>query len=120
MGGSAEGLSGALAAVVRLRIAAGLLTIAMLVRRTVISQGHLSNWLHGRRSLSPKLCDSVLVALRLSAADVLSGNVPAPERRLCPVVVMPLEGDPRRVPAAAVHVTPAWRRVSGLQRVVGV
>jgi transcriptional regulator with XRE-family HTH domain len=109
-------VSAALAMVVRRRVAARVLTAASLVRRSGISQGHVSNWLNGRRELSPAMCDTVLGLLRLSAEQVLNGHVAMPAGS---VVEIWRAGDPRRVPAAAIQATPAWRRQSRLRLVGG-
>jgi DNA-binding transcriptional regulator YdaS (Cro superfamily) len=117
MAPSFAGLSAALRTVALARIRARVLTGRMLGRRCLISQPHVSNWLAGRRKLSPAACDAVLAAMRLSAAAVLAGEVPAPVPYRAAVVVMPGPGDPRRVPAVAAHVCPPWRRRAGLQAV---
>lgn len=96
----AAGLSAALRTVALGRIGEGMLTGRMLCRRCLISQSHVSNWLTGRRELSPANCDMVLSALRLSAAAVFAGELP-PAPAVAPRVVlveMPAPWDDRRRP----------------------
>jgi hypothetical protein len=111
-----SGLSRAIAVIVLRRVAAGRLSRAALCRRTLMSQSHCCNWLAGKKVLSPKLCDSVLVALRLTLGQALAGD-PDDAPRRCEVVEIPGAADPRRGPAMAMRV-PAWRRVAGCERLI--
>jgi transcriptional regulator with XRE-family HTH domain len=58
------------------RIQRGSLSVSLLARQTGFGQGHLSNFLHGRRQLSLDAMDRILAAQHLAASDLL----PAVER----------------------------------------
>jgi hypothetical protein len=53
------------------RIQRGTLSASLLARQTGFGQPHVSNFLHGRKQLSLSGVDRVLLAQRLSAADLL-------------------------------------------------
>jgi transcriptional regulator with XRE-family HTH domain len=57
------------------RIERGAVSVSLLARQTGLGQGHVSNFLHGRRGLSLGTLDKMLAAQRLTVADLL------PERR---------------------------------------
>jgi len=53
------------------RIQRGTLSVSLLSRQSGYGQPHLSNFLRGRRQLSPAAMDRILAAQRLSVADLL-------------------------------------------------
>jgi transcriptional regulator with XRE-family HTH domain len=53
------------------RIERGTVSVSLLARQTGLGQGHVSNFLHGRRGLSLATLDKMLAAQRLTAADLL-------------------------------------------------
>ena len=53
------------------RIERGTLSVSLLSRQTRLGQGHISNFLHGRRQLSMASLDKILAAQRLTIADLL-------------------------------------------------
>lgn len=53
------------------RIERGTVSVSLLARQTGLGQGHISNFLHGRRGLSLATLDNLLAAQRLTAADLL-------------------------------------------------
>jgi transcriptional regulator with XRE-family HTH domain len=53
------------------RIERGTLSVSLLARQTGLGQGHISNFLHGRRQLSLTTLDKVLAAQRLKVEDLL-------------------------------------------------
>lgn len=56
------------------RIDQGSLSSSLLARQTGLAQGHISNFLHRRRRLSPSALDRVLLAQALSVEDLLPAN----------------------------------------------
>jgi len=58
-------------AAARERVSSGLLSERSLARRAGISQPHIHNVLHGRKTLTPEVADRILLVLRLSALDLL-------------------------------------------------
>ena len=53
------------------RIKRGTLSVSLLARQTGMTQAHLSNFLHGQRSMSIDALDKVLNATRLEVDDLL-------------------------------------------------
>jgi transcriptional regulator with XRE-family HTH domain len=53
------------------RIERGTVSVSLLARQTGLVQGHISNFLHGRRGLSLATLDKLLAAQRLTVADLL-------------------------------------------------
>jgi len=53
------------------RIERGTASVSLLARQTGLGQGHVSNFLHGRRGLSLATLDKLLAAQRLTAADLM-------------------------------------------------
>jgi transcriptional regulator with XRE-family HTH domain len=53
------------------RIERGTLSVSLLARQTKLGQGHISNFLHGRRQVSMQSLDKILAAQRLTVADLL-------------------------------------------------
>jgi len=53
------------------RIERGTASVSLLARQTGLGQGHVSNFLHGRRGLSLATLDKMLAAQRLTAGDLL-------------------------------------------------
>lgn len=53
------------------RIERGTLSVSLLARQTGFGQPHLSNFLRSRRKLSLEAMDTILMAQRLTAADIL-------------------------------------------------
>ena len=68
------------------RIERGTVSVSLLARQTGLGQPHLSNFLHGRRSLSFAALDKILAAQHLTVADLV------PERRVTRDVVFPEKG----------------------------
>lgn len=54
------------------RIQRGSLSVSLLARQTGLAQGHVSNFLHGKRKLSLATIDRLLQAQHLAAADLIS------------------------------------------------
>jgi transcriptional regulator with XRE-family HTH domain len=53
------------------RIERGTLSVSLLARLTKLGQGHISNFLHGRRQVSMGTLDRILAAQRLTVTDLL-------------------------------------------------
>jgi hypothetical protein len=53
------------------RIERGTLSVSLLARQTELGQGHISNFLHGRRQLSLRTLDKIMKAQHLSVAELL-------------------------------------------------
>lgn len=53
------------------KIRRGTLSISLLTRQTHLSQSHISNFLHGKRGLSPKAVDQILLSQKIEAEDLL-------------------------------------------------
>jgi transcriptional regulator with XRE-family HTH domain len=53
------------------RITRGTLSVSLLARQTGMTQAHLSNFLHGQRSMSIDALDKVLSAIRMEVDDLL-------------------------------------------------
>src|SRR5579863_5736139 len=73
------------------RIRRGSLSVSLLTRQTRLTQSHISNFLHGKRGLSPKAIDLILAAQKLEAEDLLPnssrrGQLPDFELTSIPVV----------------------------------
>ena len=56
------------------RIRRGSLSVSLLTRQTRLTQSHLSNFLHGKRGLSPKAIDRILASQKIEAEDLLPGS----------------------------------------------
>lgn len=56
------------------RIERGTVSVSLLARQTGLVQGHVSNFLHGRRGLSVGTLDKLLAAQRLTADDLMPGR----------------------------------------------
>jgi len=56
---------------VQRRIERGTLSVSLLARQTGLGQGHVSNFLHGRRGVSAGTLDRILEALQLGVEDLL-------------------------------------------------
>ena len=55
----------------------GTLSVSLLARKTGLAQGHLSNFLNGRRHLSTESLDKLLAAANLEIADLLRPRGPS-------------------------------------------
>jgi hypothetical protein len=53
------------------RVQRGSLSVTLLARQTGLAQGHLSNFLHGKRNLSLDAMDRVLQSQHMAASDLL-------------------------------------------------
>ena len=53
------------------RIDRGTVSVSLLARQTGLGQGHVSNFLHGRRGLSLATLDKLLAAQRMSTEDLM-------------------------------------------------
>jgi hypothetical protein len=92
------------------RIERGTLSVSLLARQTGFGQPHLSNFLRGRRQLSLGAMDRILVAQRLSAADLLPvlvvrESVPAEESGAVPLVTHAAALIERIIRPTAVQLT---------------
>jgi hypothetical protein len=104
MGPGASDISPLLAALVRLRVAAGALTESALAALVGSSQCHISAWLGGHKRLGVRLCDAVMGELGLSVLEVLA-SVPAP------LAVAPARGVLLVMPSPAARARRhPWRR----------
>jgi transcriptional regulator with XRE-family HTH domain len=76
------------------RIERGTVSVSLLSRQTGLGQPHLSNFLHGRRSLSLRSLDRILGAQHLAVADLLparrGATDPLKEEEVGEVVRIPL------------------------------
>lgn len=62
------------------RIHRGSLSVSLLARQTGLTQSHISNFLHGKRGLSPQAIDRILTSQYIEAEDLL----PRSRRRTLP------------------------------------
>jgi transcriptional regulator with XRE-family HTH domain len=53
------------------RIERGTLSVSLLARQTGMTQAHISNFLHGHRSMSMEALDKVLAAIRMQVEDLM-------------------------------------------------
>jgi hypothetical protein len=52
------------------RIRRGSLSVSLLTRQTRLAQSHISNFLYGKRGLSPNAMDRILASQKLEAEDL--------------------------------------------------
>ncbi len=83
------------------KIQRGTLSVSLLTRQTRLSQSHISNFLHGKRGLSPNAMDRILASQKLEAEDLL----PDSHQR-----TWPIEGERTSVPIVS-HGTALFARV---------
>jgi transcriptional regulator with XRE-family HTH domain len=73
------------------RIDRGTLSVSLLARQTGLTQAHISNFLHGQRSMSIEALDKVLSAMRMQVDDLLPQKRGLPlDRDAEDTIVVPL------------------------------